>query len=123
MLAAVACVVFAGRAFAGAPWVTLTGWFACDKCTAERVAKGEIRPSNPVCSRQCIEKGDEPVFLSEQGKESLKVRKYGAAVEDLGYHVEVRGIIDREAGTIAIHDVKRLSRNGAACARPGAVKK
>lgn len=51
----------------------LTGWFACEKCTASRVAKGDLRPSNPDCARQCIDKGTAAVFISEQGRELLKV--------------------------------------------------
>lgn len=98
--------------------VKLTGWFACNKCTAERVAKGDIRPSNPVCAKDCIDKGDDPVFLSEQGKESLKVRNYASTVEDLGYHLEVTGVVDPVAKTIAVKSVKRLSYEGASCSRP-----
>jgi hypothetical protein len=115
-------VLLAGAGPAGAATVKLTGWFACEKCTAARVAKGEIRPSNPVCARECIDTGDEAVFLSEQGKESLKVRKYTAA-DDLGYHVEVTGVIDGATKTIAIESVKRLSYDGASCARPRSATK
>jgi hypothetical protein len=111
-------VLFAGASSAGPATVKLTGWFACNKCTAPRVAKGEIRPSNPVCAKECIDKGEEAVFLSEQGKESLKVRNYASAASDLGYHVEVTGVIDPAAKTIAIESVKRLSYEGASCARP-----
>ena len=111
-------VLFATSAPAGPATVKLTGWFACEKCTAARVAKGDITPSNPVCAKQCIDKGDEAVFLSEQGKESLKVRKYASATEDLGYHVEVTGVVDPATKTIAIESVKRLSYEGASCARP-----
>src|SRR5215467_13794448 len=97
---------------------TLTGWFACNKCTAARVATGDIRPSNPVCAKECIEKGDNPVFLSEQGKQALKVRKYTGVTEDLGYRIEVTGIVDASSQTISIESVKRLSYEGASCARP-----
>lgn len=110
-------------ALSSAERVTLTGWFSCNKCTAARVAKGDIRPSNPVCSKECIEKGDDAMFLSEQGKESLKVRKYTSATEDLGYHVEVVGVVDASAKTITIEGVKRLSYEGASCARPRSGKK
>lgn len=118
MLIILAGVLFAGRAQAQGPAITLTGWFACHKCSTDRVARGEIRPTNPVCSRECIEKGDEAVFLSEQGKQLLKVKKYDWAPEDLGYHLEVTGTIDRAGGTITIDSVKRLSFNGSSCARP-----
>jgi hypothetical protein len=95
----------------------LTGWFACEKCTAGRVAKGDIGPNNPDCAKQCIDKGSEAVFLSEQGRESLKVRNYPAVKEDLGYHLEVTGQIDEAAKTIKIESVKRLGDAGVSCSR------
>lgn len=103
---------------AWAATVQLTGWFSCDKCTTARVAKGEMRPSNLVCAKDCIEKGDHAVFLSEQGKESLRVKDLPSVTEELGYHVEVTGVVDAKAKTIAIKSVKRLSYEGASCARP-----
>ena len=96
----------------------LTGWFACEKCTASRVAKGDLRPSNPDCAKQCITAGSEPVFISEQGKELLRVRNYASVKEDLGYHLEVTGRIDPETKTIAIETVERLGDAGASCSRP-----
>jgi hypothetical protein len=69
----------------------LTGWFACERCTAGRIAKGDISPSNPVCAKQCIDRGSEAVFVSEQGKELLKIRNYASVIENLGYHLEVTG--------------------------------
>ena len=101
----------------------LTGWFACEKCTASRVAKGDLRPSNPVCAKECIEKGSEAVFISEQGKELLKIRNYPSASEDLGFHLEVTGKIDRASKTISIETVKRLEHEGASCGRPQAKAK
>src|SRR5439155_25302048 len=68
-----------GTATLHAETIKLTGWFACSKCTAARVAKGDIHPSNPVCAKECIDKGDDAVLLSQQGKESPKVRKYAGA--------------------------------------------
>jgi hypothetical protein len=62
----------------------LSGWFACEKWTASRVAKGDVRPSNPVCAKESIENGSEAVLVSEQGKELLKVRNCAGAKDDLG---------------------------------------
>src|SRR5262245_52889731 len=107
--------VGAGPAKAGP--VKLTGWFACEKCTAARVEKGDIRPSNPECARECIVKGSEAVFLSEEGKELLRVRNYPGVKEDLGYHVAVTGEIDRASKTISIKSVERLESMGASCSR------
>lgn len=111
------CLMVAAPFAAAAP-VKLTGWFSCNKCTAARVANGDIRPSNPVCAQKCIEHGDDAVFLSEQGKEAFKVKKYAAATEELGYHVEVTGEVDAAGKTITIESVKRLAYEGASCARP-----
>ncbi len=96
--------------------VKLTGWFACEKCTASRVAKGDLRPSNPECAKQCIDKGDHAVFIDEQGKQLLRVK--GASVtDDLGFHVEVTGRIDAASKTIVVESVKNLGE-GVSCARP-----
>ena len=111
-------LLWAGAEPAQAGAVTLTGWFACEKCTASRVTKGDLRPSNPECARECIDKGSEAVFISEQGKELLKVRNYPSVKEDLGYHVEVAGKIDLASKTISIETVKRLGHDGASCSRP-----
>ena len=98
--------------------VKLSGWFACEKCTASRVAKGDLRPSNPGCARECIDKGSEGVFISEQRNELLKVRNYTSVKEDLGYHIEVTGKIDPTSKTISIETVRRLEYEGASCSRP-----
>ena len=58
------------------------------------------------------------VFISEQGKELLRVKDYAAAKDDLGYHVEITGTIDEASKSIAITAVKKLGYDGAACARP-----
>ena len=96
----------------------LTGRFACEKCTAPRAAKGDLRPSNPECAKQCIDKGSEAVFISEQGKELLKVRNHTSVKEDLGYHIEVPGKVDPASKTISIETVRRLEYEGASCSRP-----
>ena len=114
----VTALLWAGAEPAQAEAVKLSGWFACEKCTASRVAKGDLRPSNPECAKMCIDKGSEGVFLSEQGKESLKVRNYPSLKDDLGFHLEVTGKIDPASKTISIETVKRLEYEGASCARP-----
>jgi hypothetical protein len=103
---------------ASAAKVKLTGWFACEKCTASRVAKGDLRPSNPDCARQCIGKGDAAVFLSEQGKELLRVKNHPGLKDDLGYHVEVTGELDAASKTITVESVIRDGGPGVSCARP-----
>ena len=106
-----------GTAKLPAETMKLTGWFTCEKCTAPRAAKGDLRPSNPDCARQCIDKGSEAVFISEQGKELLKVRNHSSVKDDIGYKVEVTGDIDRAAATMSIKTVTKLAAEGASCAR------
>ncbi len=95
-----------------------TGWFACEKCTASRVAKGDLRPSNPECARQCIEKGDHAVFIDEQGKQLLTVKGRPSVTDDLGFHVEVTGRVDAASKTITVESVTKLEEAGPSCARP-----
>ena len=107
--------ILASAASPGAP--KLVGWFACEKCTAARAAKGDFRPSHPDCARRCIEEGSAAVFLDEEGKQSLKVQNYAAVKDDFGYHVEVTGRIDAASKTIAVESVTKLGE-GAFCSRP-----
>lgn len=99
--------------------VTLTGWFSDEGCAKGRVASGKIAPTNPECARQCLEKGAQAVFISEQGKVMLKVIGYEKVKDDLGYHVEITGVPDAAAKSISVQSVKRIGEyQGAACARP-----
>ena len=98
--------------------VTWTGWFSDFKCASARAASGTFSATNPDCAKSCIEKGAEPVFVSEQAKALFKVKGYSAVIEDLGYHIEVQATVDEAAKTITIRTVKRLAYEGPACSRP-----
>jgi hypothetical protein len=99
--------------------VTLTGWFSDEDCAKGRVASGVIRPNNPDCVKQCLDKGAKAVFVSEQGKEMLLVKGYEKVREDVGYHIEIAGVPDAAAKSISVQSVKRIGAyEGAACARP-----
>jgi hypothetical protein len=97
---------------------TWTGWFSDLSCAAPYVARGEIAPNNPGCVKKCLDKGVPPVFVSEQAKALFEVKDYPSVKEDVGYHVEVTGVVDRAARAISIRSVKRLSYTGALCALP-----
>jgi hypothetical protein len=77
-----------------------------------------LGPSNPECSRRCLEDGAAAVFLSEQGRELWKVKGYAAAKNDLGYRIELTGSIDPGSQTFAVRSVKRMEYTGSQCARP-----
>ena len=97
---------------------TSTGWFSDKGCAAPRVARGEIGPNNPVCVKRCLDDGEVPVFVSEQAKAMFDVEDYATVKDDVGYRVEVTGIVDEEAKTITVKSVKRLEAVPVTCARP-----
>jgi hypothetical protein len=102
----------------------LTGWFSDEGCATGRVKSGLISPTNPECARKCIDSGKAVVFISEQEKALFKVKDYHAAKDDLGYHIEISGTLDKASGTITVKSVKRLGDyEGPSCARPSAKKK
>ena len=65
----------------------------------------------------------EAVFLSEEGKELLKVKNHPSVKDDIGYKVEVTGDIDRATSTISIKSVIKLEEEGASCSRVQTGKK
>jgi len=101
--------------------VKLTGWFACDRCTAPRAAKGDVSRSNPVCAKKCIDEGSDAVFISE-GKQLLKIRNHASVKDDIGYKVEIAGDVDRATATVSIRSVTKLAEEPASCARVGSAK-
>jgi hypothetical protein len=98
--------------------VTLTGWFSDAQCAPARLKAAKLGPSNPDCSRTCIEKGVAAVFISESGHEILKVTDYAGVKENLGFHVEITGTLDPASKTVSVKSVKQLSWDGASCSRP-----
>ena len=111
------CLLVFGWISARAEEATITGFFACERCTAPRAATGIFTPSGPVCAKDCIEHGSEAVLVDAPGKQLLKVRNYATVTDDLGYRVEVHGEVDRAAHTITVASVKRLEYVGASCER------
>jgi hypothetical protein len=98
--------------------VTLTGWLGDEKCAPARLTAAKLGPTNPECSKTCIEKGAAVVFISETGREILKLRNYPNAIDDLGFKLEVTGSLDESAKTLTVTSVKQLNFEGAACSRP-----
>ena len=97
---------------------TSTGWFSDKGCATPRVARGETGPNNPVCVKRCLDEGAVPVFVSEQAKALFDVKDHATIKDDVGYRVEVTGIVDEEAKTITVKSVKRLEAVPVTCARP-----
>ena len=118
---AVAFVVFlvAAGAASNTVTVTWTGWFSDEQCASGRVKAGLIGPTNPECAKSCLQKGAQPVFISEQAKAMFTVKGYPPVADDLGYHVRIVADLDEAAHTVSIQKVERLSEyEGPSCGRP-----
>ena len=111
-------LLLAAPGWAAEQTVTWTGWFADAKCHGAVKAGEKITAINPDCARTCIEKGAAPVFLSEQAKAGFLVKDYAGVLDDLGYHVEIHGVLDNATKTVSIREVKHMEYAGAACSRP-----
>ena len=98
--------------------VTWTGWFSDKGCAAAKIKSGNISPNGTECVKKCLTEGATPVFLSEQAKAMYEVKDHPKVIEDVGYHVELTGVVDEETKTIAVQSVKRLSEVVQMCARP-----
>jgi hypothetical protein len=99
--------------------VTITGWFSDEGCGKSRLTAPVISPNGPDCVKKCLDQGAQAVFLSEQGKEMLKVAGYDKVKEDVGYHMEITGIRDAASKTITVQSAMRISEyQGASCQRP-----
>lgn len=98
--------------------VTWTGWFSDQGCAGPRVERGDIGPNGTACIKRCLHDGATPVFISEQARAMYEVKDYRAVIDDVGYHVELTGVVDQEAKTIAVRSVKRLSEVVQMCALP-----
>ena len=98
--------------------ITWTGWFSDSQCAYARAASRTFSATNPDCARRCIEKGEAAVFISEDAKAIYRVTDYPSVLDQLGYHVEVAATVDEDAKVISVKNVKQLSREGLACARP-----
>jgi hypothetical protein len=102
--------------------MTLTGWFSDRGCAEPKVARGQIGPNNPECVKRCLDEGAAPVFISEQAEALFEVKDYPTVKDDGGYRVEVTGIVDEEAKTIAVKSVKHLEAVPIMCGRPRKTK-
>jgi hypothetical protein len=97
---------------------TWTGWFSDKRCAKTPAAGESVRPNGTDCVKKCLHEGSTPVFLSEQTNALYDVQDHAAVKDDVGYRVEVTGVVDEKANTIAVRSVKRLSQVTAMCMLP-----
>jgi hypothetical protein len=114
-------LVLAVSVLGGAPEtrsVTRTGFFADEACARGRANSGVYTGNNPDCAKKCLDNGSAAVFVDEHAKALFTVKDYGGVKDDLGYHLEITGVVDEAAKTVSVKSVKRLEYIGASCARP-----
>jgi hypothetical protein len=104
---------------------TWTGWFSDEGCAAAKIKSGNITPNGTVCVKKCLGEGATAVFISEQAKNMYTVTDHPSLMEDVGYRLELTGVVDEKAKTISVRSVKRLSEVVQMCAlkKKGAEKK
>jgi hypothetical protein len=88
--------------------VTLTGWFSDKGCAEAKMSSEDITPNGTVCVRKCLDEGAAPVFVDPKGRAMYEVKDHPSVRDDVGYYVELTGLVDAEAKTIAVRSVKRI---------------
>ena len=89
--------------------VTWNGWFS-DKGCAESKVKGEeeMTPNGTACVKKCLDEGATPVFVDPKTRTLYDVKDHASVKEDVGYYLELTGVVDESAKTISVRSVKRL---------------
>ena len=97
----------AGRAEPSAA-VTLNGWFSDKGCAAAKMNDETITPNGTACVKRCLDEGAPPVFVDPTGRAMYDVKDHPSVKEDVGYYLELTGVVDEKAKTISVRSVKRI---------------
>ena len=98
--------------------VTLNGWLSDKDCAAAKMQGETITPNGTACVKKCLDGGATPVFVDPKGREMYEVKEHAALKDDVGYYLELTGVVDAKAKTIEVRSVKRLGDVVQMCARP-----
>jgi hypothetical protein len=98
--------------------VMLTGWFSDEGCAAAKLKADEITPNGTACVKKCLEDGAAAVFVDPKARAMYQVKNYPTVKDDVGYCLEVKGVLDANARTISVRAVKHLGDVVQMCARP-----
>ena len=88
--------------------VTLNGWFSDEGCAAAKLKADEVTPNGTICVKKCLDEGAVAVFVNPEARAMHRVVDQVAAKTDVGYYLEVRGVVDEKAKTISVRSVNRL---------------
>ena len=102
--------------------VTINGWFSDKGCAAAKLKSEEVTPNGTACVKKCLEEGATPVFVDPKARAIYDVKDHPSVKDDVGYYLELTGVVDAEARTISVTAVKRLGDVVQMCARPAKKK-
>jgi hypothetical protein len=102
--------------------VTLNGWFSDKQCAPSKLKSESVTPNGTMCVKKCLDEGATPVFVNPRTRAMYDVKDHPSVNDDVGYYLEVTGVVDEEAKTIAVRSVKRLGEVIQTCARPAKKK-
>ena len=88
--------------------VRLNGWFSDEGCAAAKLKADEVTPNGTICVMKCLEEGAAVVFVNPKARAMYRVLDRASAREDVGYYIELTGVVDEKAETISVRSVKRL---------------
>ena len=97
---------------------TLKGWLSDRGCAQAKVKAEEVTPNGTTCVKKCLEDGAEAVFVHPESRTLYALKDYPTLREDVGYRLEVTGVVDETAKTISVRSVKRLEEIVNVCALP-----
>jgi len=98
--------------------VTVNGWLSDKACAAAKVAGDEVTPNGTPCVKKCLDEGVTPVFVDPKARAMYDVKDHASVKDDVGYYLELTGVVDEKTKTVSVHSVKRLGDVIQMCARP-----
>ena len=118
MYGVVAGVMFALALVVNEDAVTLKGWLSDRGCAQAKVKAEEVTPNGTTCVKKCLDDGAEAVFVHPDSRTLYALKDYPTLKEDVGYHLELSGVVDEKAKTVSVRSVKRLEEIVNVCALP-----
>ena len=98
--------------------VTLNGWFSDERCAAAKLKADDVTPNGTICVKKCLDEGATPVFVDPKARVMYQVKDHPTVKNDVGYYLELAGVIDPKAMTISVRSVKHLGDVVQMCGRP-----
>ena len=97
------CLCFVLSIFASSKDTSWAGWISDSKCAA----KG-ANAAHETCTKKCVESGEKPVLVTDQGGKVVPIDNPDAVKDHLGHHVEVKGSMTN-AGAVHVESVSMVA--------------